>query len=45
MFIELEYDDIEKIEEVLTTVAISSGDKNLIRIIKSLRHQLDDEDN
>lgn len=28
MFIELEYDDVEKIEEVLSAIAMSSGDKN-----------------
>lgn len=44
MFIELEHNDVEKIEEVLTTVAMSSGNKSLVRIIKSLRNQLDDDD-
>lgn len=44
MFIELEYEDVEKIEEVLTEVAMSSGNKSLVRIVKSLRHQLDDYD-
>lgn len=45
MLIELEYDDVEKIEKVLTDAAMSKCDKTLIRIVKSLRHQLDDDDN
>lgn len=45
MIIELGQDDMEKIESLLSICAMENKDRDLVRIVKSIRHQIDDEEN
>ena len=44
MIIQLEQEDIEKIEGLLTRIAMENKDRDLVRIIKSIRNQIDEEE-
>jgi len=45
MIIQLEQADVEKIERLLSCIVMENKDRDLIRIVKSIRLQIDEEEN